>query len=164
MGINGLPGPSVWRQYRITCSSNCGPIEVCANLRWFNSIHVLMTSARFWILQALLLIVKWSFIHSIIATQFWYPSSLIPLVALAPLPTDSFLASDLILSRPGPLHFQGDTSQHAYDNTMSDAAPSGLSHQADQYWTHSQFTPPPIWQYIPPFLLVATQQTGSDRP
>jgi hypothetical protein len=37
---------------------------------------------------------------------------------------------------PDPLHFHSTTSQQAYKNTMSLAAPIGLSHRADQYWSH----------------------------
>jgi hypothetical protein len=39
---------------------------------------------------------------------------------------------------PDPLHLQlhSTTSQQAYENTMSLAAPIGLSHRADQYWSH----------------------------
>jgi hypothetical protein len=36
---------------------------------------------------------------------------------------------------PDPLHFHSTTSQEAYKNTMSPAAPTGLSHRADQYWS-----------------------------
>jgi hypothetical protein len=38
---------------------------------------------------------------------------------------------------PDPLHFHSATSQEAYNNTMSLAAPTGLSHRADQYWSRN---------------------------
>jgi hypothetical protein len=39
---------------------------------------------------------------------------------------------------PDPLHFHSAaTSQEAYNNTMSPAAPTGLSHHANQYWSRN---------------------------
>jgi hypothetical protein len=38
---------------------------------------------------------------------------------------------------PNPLHFHSATSQEAYNNTMSPAAPTGLSHRANQYWVRN---------------------------
>jgi hypothetical protein len=38
---------------------------------------------------------------------------------------------------PDPAPDQSATSQEAYNNTMSLAAPTGLSHRADQYWSRN---------------------------
>ncbi len=38
---------------------------------------------------------------------------------------------------PDPLDFHSATSQEAYNNTMSPAAPTSLSHCADQYWSRN---------------------------
>jgi hypothetical protein len=66
---------------------------------WFTSLNTLQEKFCGPSVNAasIFVYVKWSFEHSMKATQFWYPSSLIPLVALAPLPTDSFSASNLTL-------------------------------------------------------------------
>jgi hypothetical protein len=61
---------------------------------------------------------------------------------------------------PNPLHFHSTTSQEAYNNTMSLATPTSLSHRADQYWScnsphlpfgntyHSWFPTNWIWQTL----------------
>jgi hypothetical protein len=40
-------------------------------------------------------------------------------------------------SQRTPNDFHSATSQEAYNNTMSPAAPTGLSHRADQYWSRN---------------------------
>jgi hypothetical protein len=49
---------------------------------------------------------------------------------------------------PGPLHFWSTTSQQIYKNTMSLAAPIGLLHQADQYWSHNSSHFASIWLHL----------------
>jgi hypothetical protein len=59
-----------------------------------------------------------------------------PFSSLGPIP-NCFLFGLHPDPAPDPLHFHSTTSQEAYNNTMSWAAPIGLSHPANQYWSHN---------------------------